>query len=74
MKIDDVRALGEAELEHLIAAAQDELKARAEKRKQEAIAKIKEIAAGVHIAVKFDGQRGRPPKAKPEEKAVKNGH
>lgn len=62
MKYDDVRALPDSELEQVIAWTQEEKKARAEKRKQEAIAAIREIAAREHIPMKFDGQRGRPTK------------
>ena len=72
MKTDDIKAFNDSELDQFIEAAQAEKQARAEKRKQEAITKIREIAASQHISVHFDGQRGRPPKVN-GEKAVKNG-
>jgi len=72
VKTDDIKAFNDSELDQFIEAAQAEKQARAEKRKQEAITKIREIAASQHISVHFDGQRGRPPKVN-GEKAVKNG-
>jgi len=72
VKTDDIKAFFDSELDQFIEAAQAEKQARAEKRKQEAITKIREIAASQHISVHFDGQRGRPPKVN-GEKAVKNG-
>ena len=44
--------------------AQDEMKARAEKRKQETIAKIKELG----VAGAISGARGRPARAKPAKR------
>lgn len=83
MKVDDVKALSDNELEQVMAWAQEEKKFRTEKRKQEAIAAIREIAAREHIPVRIDGQRGRPAKGNgnprlgndnhPAEKVVKNG-
>lgn len=60
MTIETVRALSDADLSQVVAWAQAEIKARAEKRKQETIAKIKELAGAVGVSVAIGGQRGRP--------------
>lgn len=72
MKPDELKTWSDDQIEQFMAAAREEKQARAEKSKQEAIARIKEIAASQHLTVHFDGQRGRPPKVN-GEKAVKNG-
>lgn len=64
MTQDAVRALNDGELEQVIAWAQTEIKARAERRKQEAIAKIKALASMVGVSVSIAGARGRPAKAR----------
>jgi hypothetical protein len=63
MTQDTVKELGDAELEQVIDWAQGEQKARAEKRKRETIAKIKELAQTVGVSVNIAGTRGRPAKA-----------
>ncbi len=86
MKTDDVRGLSDSELVLFIEAAQAEKQARDEKRRQETIARIKELAGAEGLSVHIDGLRGRPPKLKTEvkhpandnhfaapEKGVKNG-
>jgi len=60
MTQETVRALSDADLSQVIAWAQAEIKARAEKRKQETIAKIKELAGAVGVSVAIGGARGRP--------------
>jgi len=65
MTIDAVKALSDADLSQVAAWAQSEIKARAERRKQETIARIKELAGSVGVSVAIGGTRGRP---------VKNGH
>lgn len=60
MKIEEVKALADDELAQFIAAGQEEQRARAEKRKLETIARIKEMAAQVGVVVSIQGQRGRP--------------
>jgi hypothetical protein len=62
MTQDTVKELGDAELEQVIDWAQGEQKARAEKRKRETIAKIKELAQTVGVSVNIAGTRGRPAK------------
>jgi hypothetical protein len=55
--------LSDSELVDVIAWAQGEQKVRAEKKKQDTIAKIRELAGSVGVAVHIDGTRGRPPKS-----------
>jgi hypothetical protein len=60
MTQDTVKALSDAELVQVIDWAQGEQKARAERRKRETVAKIKEMAVSVGIGVAIQGTRGRP--------------
>jgi hypothetical protein len=71
MTQETLRALTDAELSQVVAWAQQEINARTEKRKQEAIAKIKELAGAVGVTVAIGGVRGRPVKTKPEAKPAK---
>jgi len=64
-----IKALSDSELEQVRAWTETEQKARAEKKKQDTIAKIRELAGSVGVAVKIDGARGRPPKAKESKPA-----
>jgi len=64
MTIETVRALSDSDLSQVVAWAQAEMKTRAEKRKQETIAKIKELAGTVGVSVAIGGVRGRPAKGK----------
>ena len=66
-----IRALPDKDLSQVIAWAQDELGARAEKRRHETIAKIRELAGAVGVSVTINGRRGRPPKGKAEAGAAK---
>lgn len=68
MTIETVRALSDADLSQVADWAQAEIKARAEKRKQETIAKIKELAGAVGVSVAIGGQRGRPVKKRVDVK------
>jgi len=60
MTRDMVKALNDSDLMEVLGWVQDEQKARAVKRKAEAIAKIKELAQTVGVSVHFEGRRGRP--------------
>jgi hypothetical protein len=60
MTQETVKGLSDAELSHVIAWGQQERQAREEKRKQETIAKIRELARSIEIGVKIEGKRGRP--------------
>lgn len=73
MKPAEIESMKDDEITELISTGQAVLKAREERRKQEAITKIKEIAASQHLSVHFDGQRGRPPKVKTDGKEARNG-
>jgi hypothetical protein len=66
-----VRALADKDLSQVIAWAQDELGARAEKRRHETIAKIRELAGAVGVSVTINGRRGRPPKGKESAASIK---
>jgi len=60
MTQESIRALTDGELSQVVAWAQVEIKARTERRKQETIAKIKELAGTVGVSVAIGGVRGRP--------------
>jgi hypothetical protein len=60
MTQEAVKALTDADLSQVVAWAQAEIKARAERRKQETIAKIRELAGTVGVSVTIAGARGRP--------------
>jgi hypothetical protein len=64
MTQDAIRGLTDADLAQVMLWGQAEVKARAERRKQETIAKIKELAGAVGVTVAIGGQRGRPVAAK----------
>lgn len=73
MKPDELKALSDSDLTQLRTAVETEQKQRAEKRKQETIAKIKELARSIEVDVKIAGTRGRPPKVKEENPKVRAG-
>jgi hypothetical protein len=60
MTQDALRELSDAELSQVMTWAQAELAARRERRKLDAVAKIRELAAGVGVTVAIGGVRGRP--------------
>ncbi len=71
MTREALHALTDADLLQVIAWGQEEQKDRAEKRKQETIAKIKELARSIEVGVTLAGTRGRParnPSAKAAQK------
>jgi hypothetical protein len=72
MKHEDIRALSDTELAQAIGWGQEEQKAREERRKQETIARIKELAGSVGVSITITGARGRPRKSRSEGKAAKN--
>ena len=69
MNPDTLNKLGDQELKQVIAAAQDLLLTRAEKRRNDAMEQIRKIAAEVQINVSFDGGR----KVKTSKAALKAG-
>lgn len=69
MTLETVKALSDAELTQVVVWAQDEIKTRTERRRQEAIATIKSLAAQNNINVSIAGLRGRPARIRADEKA-----
>jgi hypothetical protein len=70
MTQEAVKALNDDMILQVIAWGEAELAARKEQRKQDAIAKIRELAAAVGVSVAIDGMRGRPRRktaAKPDQ-------
>jgi hypothetical protein len=61
-----IKELSDPELVQVIAWAQQEQQERATQRKQETIAKIRELARSIEIHVKVEGTRGRPAKISPK--------
>lgn len=64
MTPDAVKALSDKELAQFITLAQAEQRARADRHKQETIARIKELARSIEVGVKIEGVRGRQPSTK----------
>ncbi len=60
MTQEAIKALSDAELEQVLAWGEQEKKDRVAKRKQETIAKIRELAQEVGVSINFVGRRGRP--------------
>jgi hypothetical protein len=71
MTRESLRTLSDAELEQVGVWAREETRERAAKRKQETIAKIRDLAAGAGVHIKISGARGRPAKAAPDTKRPK---
>jgi hypothetical protein len=71
MTQETVKALSDAELSQVITWAQEEIQTRTQRRKQEAIAKIKALASQVGVSVSIAGVRGRPARVKPGVKTAK---
>ena len=74
MTQETARALADADLSQVVAWAQEEIKARAEKRKQETIAKIRELAGAVGVSVAIGGVRGRPAKGTKPTRTGRDSH
>jgi hypothetical protein len=66
---DAVKSLSDDELARFVEAGIEEQQARAERKKQETIAKIKQLAGSVGVRIAIGGVRGRPVKAKAEKPA-----
>jgi hypothetical protein len=71
MTQETVKTLSDADLSQVIVWAQEEIQTRTQRRKQEAIAKIKALASQVGVAVSIAGVRGRPARIKTMPKAAK---
>jgi hypothetical protein len=70
MTQESVKALSDDQLGQVIAWAQSEQKERTERRKQEAIARIKELAQTVGVSISINGRRGRPGGSRKAEKTA----
>jgi len=68
MTEDTLKTLNDHDLEQLIVRAQAEKANRARKRKEDAIAKIKELAGAAGVSVSIKGARGRPAQTGSPEK------
>jgi hypothetical protein len=73
MTQETVKALSDGDLSQVITWAQEEIRTRTERRKQEAIAKIKALASQVGVSVSIAGVRGRPARIRTAVKPVKAG-
>ena len=62
---EQIKSLPDDELEKFVEAGRQEQKERAERKKQETIARIKELAGAVGVRIAIGGGRGRPVRAKP---------
>lgn len=66
MTREAVKALSDPELQDVGVWVLEETIERKQRRKREAVARIKEIAAKEGLEFVLKGQRGRPPKRKPD--------
>ena len=57
-----LKTLSDTELEQVGVWTREETRERAVKRKQETIARIRDLAAGAGVHIKISGARGRPAK------------
>jgi hypothetical protein len=73
MTQETVKALSDVDLSQVITWAQEEIKTRTERRKQEAITKIKALALENGVFVSIAGTRGRPARLRTTTKAAKAG-
>lgn len=64
MTRDILKTITDAELEQVGIWALEETRQRQERRRQETIARIKQLAADNGVSVTINGARGRPRKAK----------
>lgn len=71
MTEDMLKALTDGDLARVIDWAKAEVKMRAERHKQETIAKIRELARSIEVGIKIEGTRGRPAKASQKAGTVK---
>lgn len=67
---DTIKSLSDEELDKFISAGERERADRAERKKQETIARIRELAETVGIQVAIGGARGRRAKAKPTRESA----
>lgn len=63
--VEAIKNLPDDELAKLVEAGRQEQKDRAERKKRETIARIRELADAVGVRIAIGGAKGRPVKAKP---------
>ena len=63
----DVQAMSDSDLERIAVLAQAEIEARAKRRKDETIAKIRALAGDHGIVVSIGGTRGKSARGKPKK-------
>ena len=68
MSNDNLKTLSDNELAQLVVKAQAEIAART-RRKEDAIARIKQLAGDAGVSVSIKGARGRPAAADSSEKS-----
>jgi hypothetical protein len=71
MNDDLLKKLADDELAQLVLHAQREIALRTRKRKEDTIAKIKELAGAAGVSVSIKGTRGRPPTREGNTKPVR---
>ena len=62
---ETIKNLPDDELARLLETGKQEQKERAERKKRETIARIRELAGAVGVRIAIGGARGRPVKANP---------
>jgi hypothetical protein len=67
-----LKTLPDAELDQVEIWTREEKRERASRHKQETIARIRELAAGVGVPIKIGAPRGRPAKSSPEQKSPRS--
>jgi hypothetical protein len=71
MTRDVIKALTDVELEWVGVWAREETRERAAKRKQDTIARIRNLDADAGVHIKISGPRGRPAGAPPKSKPAR---
>ena len=69
--IEAIKSLSDDDLDRFIHSGMEEKTARTERRKQETIAKIRELAESVGVPVSFTSTRGRPRSPRKPKQAAK---
>lgn len=67
----DITTMSDTDLATFAAAAQAELESRRQKRRDDAIARIRAMAGEAGLTVAIEGARGRPPRTRGARKAAK---
>ena len=70
MIAEQITQLKDDDLSQIVKLAEAELRKRTERRRQEVITKIRELASTAGVTVTISGSRGRPAKVKSPGKSV----